>query len=98
MAFRARKVFGTFEKRAPGGRFSKVPKLYGPFSGVTIPFVSQERRRFNSSNFTVIFLFNTLNVGFPKQAVGNFTDGFSGPKSFPVFRETGPWSFFNLAH
>ena len=25
-------------------RFSKVPKLYGPFSGVTIPFVSQERR------------------------------------------------------
>ena len=43
-----------------GGRFSKVPKLYGPFSGVTIPFVSQERRGFNSSNFTVIFLFVTL--------------------------------------
>ena len=30
MAFRARKVFGTFEKRAPGGaRFSKVPKTFG---------------------------------------------------------------------
>ena len=28
----------------PGARFSKNPKLYGPFSGVTIPFVSQERR------------------------------------------------------
>ena len=28
----------------PGGRFSKVTKLfYGPFSGVTIPFVSQKR-------------------------------------------------------
>ena len=25
MAFRARKVLGTFEKRAPGARFSKVP-------------------------------------------------------------------------
>ena len=22
---------------SPGARFSKVPKLYGPFSGVTIP-------------------------------------------------------------
>ena len=40
--------------------FSKVPKLYGPFSGVTIPFVSQKRRGFNSSNFTVMFLLVTL--------------------------------------
>ena len=44
----------------PGARFSKVPKLYGPLSGVTIPFVSQERGGFKSSNFTVIFLFVTL--------------------------------------
>ena len=29
---------------------------------------------------------------FPKQAVGNFTDGFSGLKSFRDFRETGPCS------
>ena len=28
VAFRARKLFGTFEKRAPGGRFSKVPKTF----------------------------------------------------------------------
>ena len=41
--------------RRAGARFSKVPKLYGPFSGVTIPFVSQERRVFKSSDFTVIF-------------------------------------------
>ena len=46
----------------PGGRFLKVPKLYGPFSGVTIPFVTVERRAFNSSNFTVIFLFVTLKI------------------------------------
>ena len=28
MTFRARKVFGTFEKRAPGARFWKVPKTF----------------------------------------------------------------------
>ena len=44
----------------PWARFSKVPKLNGPFSGVTIPFVSQERNGFKSSNFTVIFLSVTL--------------------------------------
>ena len=27
-AFRARRVFGTFEKQAPGARFSKVPKTF----------------------------------------------------------------------
>ena len=78
-----------------GARFSKVPKLYGPFSSVTIPFVSQERRWFKSSNFTVFFLFvslkTCLKIGFPKQAVGGFTNGFLGPKSFRDFRETGPW-------
>ena len=37
MAFRARKVFGTFEKRAPGACFSKVPNLFGSLSGATIP-------------------------------------------------------------
>ena len=50
----------TTENQSPGARFSKVPKLFVPFSGVTIPFVSQERRGFKSSNFTVIFLFVTL--------------------------------------
>ena len=30
----------------PGARFSEVPKHYGPFSGVTIHFVSQEQRGF----------------------------------------------------
>ena len=28
MAFRARKVFGSFEKRAPGAHFSKDPVTY----------------------------------------------------------------------
>ena len=47
--------YPPFEQLEPGGRLSKVPKLYGPFSGVTIPFVTQERRAFNSVNFTVNF-------------------------------------------
>ena len=61
---------------------------------VAVPFVSQERRGFESSNFTVLFLFVPLKafqkMGFPKQVVGSFTNGFSGPKSFRDFRETGP--------
>ena len=31
-------------------------------------------------------------MGFPKQAVGSFTNGFSDPKRFRDFRETGPWA------
>ena len=80
----------------PGGRFSKAPKLNGPFSGVTIPFVTQERRAFNSSNLTVIFLFVTLKacekIGFPKQAVGNFTDGFSGLSRNGPLDGLFPWN------
>ena len=44
----------------PGARFSKVPKLYGPLSVVTIPSLSQERRGFKSSNFKVSLPFGTL--------------------------------------
>ena len=91
---RARKRHSICVK-GPGARFSKVPKLNGPFSGVTIPFVSQEWRGFNSSDFTVIFLFVTFKtcykIGFPKQAVASLANGFSGPKSYRDFRETGPW-------
>ena len=41
-------------------RFSEVPKLYGPFSGVTIPSVPQERRGIRSLNFTDSLRFVTL--------------------------------------
>ena len=57
MALRARKLFGTFEKRAPGACFSKVPKLFGRISGDTILFVSSKRRRLEARNFAVIFVF-----------------------------------------
>ena len=42
------------------GPVSRSPETLRPFSGVTIAFVTQERRAFNSLNYTVIFLFVTL--------------------------------------
>ena len=56
MAFWTRNVFGTFEKRATGARFSKVPKLFGRISGDIILVVSSKRRRPEARNFAV-FLF-----------------------------------------
>ena len=91
MAFRARKIFGTFEKRATGSRFSKVPKLYWPFSGVTIPFVSQERRRFKSSNYTVLFFFkNMLKDRLSKTSGWQFHKWLSGSEKFSGLSRNGP--------
>ena len=66
--------------------------IKGSVQKCTIPFVSQERRGLKSSNFTLIFvtLKTCQKIDFPKQAVGSFTNGFSGTKSFRDFRETGP--------
>ena len=46
------------------------------------------------SHFFFVSLKSCQKIGFPKQAVGSFTNGFSGPKSFRDFRETGPRSSF----
>ena len=48
------KLFGTFEKQAPGARFSKVPKLFGGSSSDIILFVSSKQRRLEARNFAVI--------------------------------------------
>ena len=37
-------------KSAPGAYFSKVPKLFRPISGATIPFISSQRRGFKPLN------------------------------------------------
>ena len=60
MAFRAWKVFGTFEKRAPGTRFSKVPKTLRAISGFTSPSVPQKWRGCKPSNLPVILISVTL--------------------------------------
>ena len=77
----------------PGTRFSKVPKLFGRFSGDIILLVSSKRRRLEAQNFAVCFScfpFTTHEKTSPAElAVRSFTNGFSGPKSFRNFRETG---------
>ena len=64
-----------------------------------LPYPFLRGQPLNSSNFTVIFLFvnlkTCLNIGFPKQAVGNFTDGFSVPKSFKGLSRNRPQEFSN---
>ena len=79
---------------APGARFSKVPKLFRRISGYIILFVYSKRRRLEARNFAFILIFIPFSsyekIGFPALAGRSFTYGFSGPKSFQDFRETGP--------
>jgi len=78
----------------PGACFSKVSKLLGRISGDIILFVSSKRRRFEARNFAVILIFTPFTTyektSFTEQAGRSFTNDFSGPKSSPDFRETGP--------
>ena len=79
------------------GPFLKSPKTFqAAISGYVILFVSSERRRLEARNFAFILIFIPFTTfektGFPELAGRSFTNGFSGPKSFPAFRETGPRS------
>ena len=49
-----------FELRGPVACFSKVPKLFEPISGATIPFISSQRRGSKLSNFAILLVFPTL--------------------------------------
>ena len=90
----------------PGACFSKVPKLFGPISGDLILFVSSKRRRLEARNFAVIFIFIPFTTyektSFTESAGRSLTNGFSGPKSFRDFRETGPrplvWTYSVLLY
>ena len=85
--------------------FSRVPKLFGPISGATIPFISSQRRGSRLSNFAIVLGFLILKtsafsynkkISFSKQADCSLTTSFSGPKSSGDFRETGPWFLFKV--
>ena len=81
---------------SPGACFSKVPKRFGQIFGVTIPFISSQRRGSKPSNFAILLIFFTLKQCFKKhwkQADCSLRTGFSGPKSFRDFREIGPRTF-----
>ena len=43
------------EVESAGVCFSKVPKLFGPISGVTISFISSQRRGSKPSNFAILW-------------------------------------------
>ena len=85
----------------PGTCISKVPKLFGPISGATIPSISSQRRGSKPPNFAILLVFLILKtckkISFSKQADCSLTTSFSGPKSSRDFRETGPWtSYFKV--
>ena len=44
----------------PGACFSKVPKPLGSLSGVTVPFISSQRRRSKPSKLPILLTFLTL--------------------------------------
>ena len=77
-----------------GAGFSKVPKLFGRNSGDMILFVSSKPRRLQPRNFAVILIFTPFTsyqkTSFTERAGRTFRNGFSGPKRFRDFRETGP--------
>ena len=78
----------------PGAYFSKVPKLFGSISGVTIPFISSQRRGSKPSNFVILLVFlklkTCLKINFSKQVDCSLTTGFSGPKSSRDFEKQAP--------
>ena len=84
------------EYTSPGARFSKVPKLYGPFSGVTIPFLSQERRGFIKvvklhSHFAFCYLENMLKDRPSKISGWQFLKWLFGPENvFGTFEKRAP--------
>ena len=73
----------------PGARFSKVPKLYGAFSGVTIPFVSQERRGLHSY-FSFCCLENMLKDWLSKTSGWQFHKWLFGPEKFSGLSRNRP--------
>ena len=44
---------------SPRACFSKFPKLFGPISDATVPFISSQRRGSKASNLAFLFVFHT---------------------------------------
>ena len=65
------------------------------FWGDIILFLSWKRKRSKTRNFAVILLFIPFKSceknSFTERAGRSFTDGFSDPKRFRDFRQTGRW-------
>ena len=71
-------------------RFSKVPKLYGPLSGVTIPFVSQE----TSQSFFFLLLWKPVErSAFKNKRLAVPQMAFRARNIFGTFEKRAPRSF-----
>ena len=81
------------ERDIPGA----VSRKSRNFSGDIILFASWKRKRSKTRNFAVILIFLPFTscgkTSFTEQAGRSFTEGFSDPKTFRDFRETGHRSF-----
>ena len=77
------------------GLFSEVPKLFGPTSGVTFPFIPSQSRGSMLSNFAIFLVFfffyikNALKDQLSKTSDCSFDFGYSVPKRSRDFRQTG---------
>ena len=80
-------IINKFEnaQQWPGACFSKVPKLFGPISEATNPFISSQRRGSKPWTVAILLVFLTLKIcskiSFSRQADGSLTTGFPDPKS-----------------
>ena len=89
MAFRASNVFGTFEKRAPGVRFSKVPKTLWARKAIrkTPTRLFCEAGRFKCCKGIKIKI--TAKFRAPRRIRFEYKKGIMSPEKFRDFRETG---------
>ena len=84
--------------KQPGFRFLKVPKLVGPISGATIPFIFLQRRGPKPSKFTILLFFFffyiksklTDQLFKKKETDCTWTTGFSGRKVLETFKKQTP--------
>ena len=107
MAFRTRKVFGTFEKRAPERESDKGPvsqshETFRASFGCHVPFISSQRLVSKPSNFAILLVFLTLKVkrsGFQKKWIVVWQLAFRARKGFAIFEKQSPgaasWCKFN---
>ena len=88
------KSFGTYEKQAPGACFSKVPKLFGPVSEATIPFISSQcwvlNHQRSQSSLCYTYIKNMLKDQLFKTSGLLFENWLFGPEKFSGLSRNRP--------
>ena len=89
MVLRARKVFGTFEKRAPGACFSKVPKLFGRHNSLCIFKTKASRGTKLCSCIYFHSLYNIWKDQLYTRSLSEFYEWLFGPEKFSGLSRNG---------